>query len=286
MPTEIGKLAGELLKDPIKVSVAPQATTAERVTQRMIHVEADRKRALLVELFEEAAMTRTIVFTRTKRGADRVAKSLEAAGISAASIHGDKSQAQRERALAAFKNGACRAMVATDIAARGIDIDSVSHVINYELPNVPEAYVHRIGRTARAGATGQAISLCSDDERPLLKDIQKLTKQIIPATDRRRDQGLAVMTKAIGNQEASTAAWTPVPVVDEDKAAKHRRNPRHGRRPGGGGGGGGGHHGADRAPRPQGQGAAQGAGNGGGGGQNRNRNRRRSSAAAQTGGAA
>jgi ATP-dependent RNA helicase RhlE len=281
MPTEIGKLAGELLKDPIKVSVAPQSTTAERVTQRMIHVEADRKRALLVELFEEAAMTRTIVFTRTKRGADRVAKSLEAAGVSAASIHGDKSQAQRERALAAFKNGACRALVATDIAARGIDIDSVSHVINYELPNVPEAYVHRIGRTARAGATGQAISMCSDDERPLLKDIQKLTKQIIPATDRRRDQGLAVMTKAIGNQEASTASWSPVPPVDEDKAAKHRRNPRHGRRPGGGGGGG--HHGADRgAPRPQGQGA----GNGGGGGQNRNRNRRRPSSGAQGGGAA
>jgi ATP-dependent RNA helicase RhlE len=267
MPGEIGKLAGELLRDPMKVSVAPQSTTAERVAQRMIHVESDRKRALLVELFEEEKMEKTIVFTRTKRGADRVAKALEQAGVSAASIHGDKSQGQRERALLAFKNGACRALVATDIAARGIDIDQVSHVVNYELPNVPEAYVHRIGRTARAGATGQAISLCSDDERPLLRDIQKLTKQTIPAVDRRRDQSLAVMTKAIGAQEAASAPWSPVPVVDEDKAAKHRRNPRHARRPGGGGHGG--------APRPQGQGA--GHANGGGGGQNRNRKRRRAS---------
>ena len=264
MPGEIGKLAGELLRDPLKVSVAPQSTTAERVKQRMIHVEADRKRALLVELFEEEKMEKAIVFTRTKRGADRVAKALEAAGVSAASIHGDKSQGQRERALLAFKNGACRALVATDIAARGIDIDQVSHVVNFELPNVPEAYVHRICRTARAGATGQAISLCSDNERPLLKDIQKLTKQTIPAVDRRRDQSLAVMTKAIGASEAAAEAWSPVPVFDEDKA-KHRRNPRHARRPGGGGHPGG--------PRSQGQG--QGAG--GGGGQNRNRKRRRAS---------
>jgi len=203
MPTEIGKLAGELLKEPLKVSVAPTATTAERVDQRIIFVEADYKRELLAELFADAGLARTIVFTRTKRGADRVAKHLEGAGISAASIHGDKSQSQRERALAAFKAGACRALVATDIAARGIDIDSVTHVINFELPYVPEAYVHRIGRTARAGASGQAISLCADDERPLVRDIQRVTRQTIPAEDRRRDPALRVMAKATAEMSAA-----------------------------------------------------------------------------------
>jgi ATP-dependent RNA helicase RhlE len=174
--------------------VTPQATTVERVDQSLLFIEAQRKRALLAELFAERALSRVIVFTRTKRGADRVARYLEACGVSAASIHGDKSQGQRERALAAFKAGACRALVATDIAARGIDVDAVSHVINYELPNVPEAYVHRIGRTARAGAEGVAISLCSDDERNLLKDIQRTTRQVIPAFDRRNDKVLAQAT--------------------------------------------------------------------------------------------
>ena len=167
MPGEIGKLASELLNDPHRVSVTPHAPTHERVDQRLIFVEADMKREMLSELFADAKLTRTIVFTRTKRGADRVAKHLEGGGVPAQAIHGDKSQGQREKALAAFKAGNCRALVATDIAARGIDIDMVSHVINFELPNVPESYVHRIGRTARAGATGQAISLCADDERTL-----------------------------------------------------------------------------------------------------------------------
>ena len=198
MPTEIGKLASELLRNPQRVSVAPVATTVERVRQRMIFIEQDRKRELLAELFEDLSMAKTLVFTKTKRGADRVARSLEAAGISAAAIHGDKSQGQRERALAAFKAGATRALVATDIAARGIDIDLVSHVINFELPFVPESYVHRIGRTARAGASGQAISLCADDERPLARDIEKLIRQSIETTDRRRDAGLALMAKARG----------------------------------------------------------------------------------------
>ena len=195
MPTEIGKLAGELLNpDPVRVSVAPQATTVEKVQQKVIFVEQDRKRALLAELFENKEFRRVIVFTRTKRGADRVARALEQSGIEAASIHGDKSQGQRERALAAFKAGEVRAMVATDIAARGIDIDAVSHVVQYELPNVPESYVHRIGRTARAGAGGTAVAFCADDERNLLKDILKVTRQNIPNEDRRRDAGLSVMT--------------------------------------------------------------------------------------------
>ena len=193
MPTEIGKLAGELLRNPVKVSVAPQATTVEKVQQRVIFVEAARKRALLADLFAEPKLERAIVFTRTKRGADKVAKHLEACGITAAAIHGDKSQPQRERALAAFKAGKCRALVATDIAARGIDVDAVSHVINFELPNVPESYVHRIGRTARAGATGEAISLVADDERSLLRDIQKLTRQTVPSFDRRNDRALGAM---------------------------------------------------------------------------------------------
>ena len=165
MPTEIGKLAGELLNpDPVRVSVAPQATTVEKVQQKVIFVEQDRKRALLAELFENKEFRRVIVFTRTKRGADRVARALEQSGIEAASIHGDKSQGQRERALAAFKAGEVRAMVATDIAARGIDIDAVSLVVQYERPNVPESYVHRIGRTARAGAGDDEVQ----DARPVV----------------------------------------------------------------------------------------------------------------------
>ena len=196
MPAEIGKLAGELLKDPIKVSVTPQSTTVERVNQSLIFVEADKKRELLAELFEDPNYTRTLVFTRTKRGADRVAKHLVACGVNAASIHGDKSQPQREKALAQFKAGSVRALVATDIAARGIDVEAVSHVVQFELPNVPEAYVHRIGRTARAGASGSAVAFCADDERPLLKDIQKVTRQVIPSEDRRRDPQLAVLAKA------------------------------------------------------------------------------------------
>jgi len=199
MPGEIGKLAEELLKNPSKVSVAPQATTIEKIRQHVIFVEGAHKRELLAELLGDPKLTRTIVFTRTKRGADRVAEHLERAGIEAASIHGDKSQGQRERALAAFKAGQVRALVATDIAARGIDVDAVSHVINYELPNVPEAYVHRIGRTARAGAEGSAISFCANEERSLLRDIQKLTRQEIPFTDRRRDRSLALMTAANGS---------------------------------------------------------------------------------------
>ncbi len=165
MPADIRQLAGELLHDPAEVSVTPAATTVERVEQTVIHVDAPRKRDMLVELFADPALTRTIVFTRTKHGADRVARTLDEAGISALAIHGNKSQGQRERALAAFRSGQARALVATDIAARGIDIDGVSHVVNFELPEVAEAYVHRIGRTARAGKAGQAISLCDATER-------------------------------------------------------------------------------------------------------------------------
>ena len=185
MPKEIAGLAGDLLRNPEQVSVAPVATTAERVDQSVILVNGADKRDILVELMKDESVTRAIVFTRTKRGADRVAEHLEAAGVGAQAIHGNKSQNQRVRALEGFKRGQTRVLVATDIAARGIDVDSVSHVVNYELPDVPEAYVHRIGRTARAGASGRAISLCGEDERGLLRQIERLTRQTLTMIDRR-----------------------------------------------------------------------------------------------------
>jgi ATP-dependent RNA helicase RhlE len=161
------------------------ATTAERVAQHVYLVDGGAKREVLVELMRNPDLSRAIVFTRTKRGADKVAQHLEAAGVGAEAIHGNKSQSQRERALDGFRRGRTRVLVATDIAARGIDVDGVSHVVNYELPETPEAYVHRIGRTARAGASGQAISLCENGERQLLRAIEKLTRQSLPVTDRR-----------------------------------------------------------------------------------------------------
>jgi ATP-dependent RNA helicase RhlE len=190
MPSEIGRLAADLLCDPVKVAVVPVATTVETVTQRVIHVESQNKRSMLVELLTDQAMARTLVFTRTKRGADRVARHLDQAGIRAAAIHGNKSQVQREKALAAFRSARVRALVATDIAARGIDVDDVTHVVNFELPDVPESYLHRIGRTARAGTAGAAISLCDAEERDLLRDIERLIRQSIPAEDRRQGGSL------------------------------------------------------------------------------------------------
>jgi ATP-dependent RNA helicase RhlE len=176
MPRAIASLAEEYLKDPIEVAVTPAATTVELVDQGVLFVSSDRKRDALATLLRGPAFERVLVFTRTKHGADRVVRHLSAAGIEAIAIHGNKSQPQRERALAGFRAGGSRVLVATDIAARGIDVEGVSHVINFELPNVPEDYVHRIGRTARAGAAGVAISLCSDEERGYLRDIEKLTR--------------------------------------------------------------------------------------------------------------
>jgi len=190
MPKEITRLAQAFLKDPVKVAVTPVASTVERITQRVIHIEAQKKRALLSELLAAPDMSRTIVFTRTKRGADRVAKHLDAKGIRSSAIHGNKSQRQREVALEKFRRSKIEVLVATDIAARGIDINDVSHVVNFELPEVPEAYVHRIGRTARAGASGRAISLCDDSERNLLRGIERLIRQSIPKEDRRSDSAL------------------------------------------------------------------------------------------------
>ncbi|WP_088343535.1 MULTISPECIES: DEAD/DEAH box helicase [Rhodomicrobium] len=201
MTNDTSKLAAEILRDPVEVSVTPRSKTADRVAQRVIHIEAPKKRALLVELFSDPALSRTLVFTRTKRGADKVARHLESFGVAVSAIHGNKSQGQREAALAAFKTGRIRALVATDVAARGIDIDEVTHVVNYELPNLPESYVHRIGRTARAGAEGIAISLCDAEERAYLRDIEKLIRQSIPSTNRCGDTSLVAEEKG-----ASSAA--------------------------------------------------------------------------------
>ncbi len=180
MPPEISKLAGVMLRDPAHVAVTPVATTVDKVDQRVIFVDAARKRQVLADLLRDDDMSRTLVFTRTKHGADRVTEHLERAGQAVAAIHGNKSQGQRERALAMFKAGQVRVLVATDIAARGIDVDGVTHVVNFDLPNVPESYVHRIGRTARAGRAGVAISLCDPSERPHLRGIEKLIRTRLP----------------------------------------------------------------------------------------------------------
>jgi ATP-dependent RNA helicase RhlE len=176
MPTEILKLANSILVNPVQLSVAPVASTADGITQWVMHVDRSQKRALLSEVLRDPAMKRVLVFTRTKHGANRVAEQLDRSGVTAAAIHGNKSQAARQRALGAFKQGQVRVLVATDIAARGVDIDGITHVINFELSNEPESYVHRIGRTARAGASGIALSFCDAEERGSLRAIERLTR--------------------------------------------------------------------------------------------------------------
>ena len=177
MPKSIRELASQFIHNPVEVKVTPVATTAERVEQFVTFVNQAEKQALLTMKLRELEIDRALVFTRTKHGADRVVRLLAGNGIASNAIHGNKSQPQRERALGEFRSGKVKILVATDIAARGIDVSGVSHVFNFELPNVPEQYVHRIGRTARAGNDGMALSFCADDERPYLRDIEKLTRQ-------------------------------------------------------------------------------------------------------------
>ena len=183
MPPEAQDLADRLLRQPETVAVTPPATTAEKVEQEVFFVEKADKRALLVDVLRDSAMKRVLVFSRTKHGANRIADHLVRAGVGAEAIHGNKSQNARERALANFKAGRIRVLVATDIAARGIDIDDVTHVVNFDVPEVPETYVHRIGRTARAGASGMAMTFVDVDERVDWRNIIKLTKQDIPVVD-------------------------------------------------------------------------------------------------------
>jgi ATP-dependent RNA helicase RhlE len=260
MPKEIAGLATSLLTDPVRVEVAPVATTAERVNQSVIHVEPGAKPKLLAELLKDNNMTRTLVFTRTKHGADKVMKHLSNAGFTAAAIHGNKSQANREKALAGFKQGKILVLVATDIAARGIDVDAVSHVINYDLPHVPESYVHRIGRTARAGAGGSAIAFCTPEDRGLLRDIEKTIRTSVP-----------VVEHALGMTNVQTLAptfgWNPAgkggkpagrPQGGKPFGAKgNTRNRNHG----GGAGGSSDGAGYQGKPKPH-RGSANGAGSG------------------------
>ncbi|MBK8158586.1 MAG: DEAD/DEAH box helicase [Rhodospirillaceae bacterium] len=248
MPNEIADLANSLLTKPKRVEVVPQSTTAERIDQIVYMVSKTNKRRLLAELLNGPGVTRSIVFTRTKRGADRVSEQLERDGIRSAAIHGNKGQSARQTALGSFRNGSVKVLVATDIAARGIDVDGISHVVNYDLPLEPESYVHRIGRTARAGATGIAISLCDGEERSLLRDIEKVVRMKIPVVD---DHPLA---KSSGGEAASGEQITlhRAQSIRQDQERTQERNP--GRGPRRGGGNGGGHSGGDRNRGGQGRG--------------------------------
>jgi ATP-dependent RNA helicase RhlE len=181
MPPAIAQLANTILYNPIRVEVAPVSSTAETIEQWVYFVHKKDKVSLLVHLMEEKGIKRTLVFTRTKHGADKISKDLKKMGIRADALHGNKSQSQRQAALNNFKDGKLKVLVATDIAARGIDVDQLTHVINFDLPNISETYVHRIGRTGRAGATGVALSFCDMEERAYLKDINKLIGLKIPA---------------------------------------------------------------------------------------------------------
>jgi ATP-dependent RNA helicase RhlE len=226
MPSEIQQLADSILTDPLKVEVTPASTTAEKVSQYVYHVDRTDKQALLKHLLDDDEIVSALVFTRTKHGANRVAKKLTQSGIPAEAIHGNKSQTARQRALSNFKEKRTRVLVATDIAARGIDVEELSHVINFELPNVPETYVHRIGRTGRAGASGIALSFCDTEERAYLKDIRKLTDQVIPEV---KDHPYPMADEAPAARPA--AERQPRSSRPENNRGQgRRRNGRRGRR--------------------------------------------------------
>jgi len=233
MPRAIKELADKYLTNPAEVSVAPAATTVERVDQSVTMVNQAEKTALLTLFLQRSEVERALVFSRTKHGADKIVRQLEAAGIAASAIHGNKSQPQRERAIAAFKSGEMKVLIATDIAARGIDIPGVSHVVNFDLPDVPEQYVHRIGRTARAGATGIAIAFCSPDERGNLRDIERTTRQKIAVTP--LPQGFAAAAEALKRLKPAPKPQSgrrPATKSDRRNQGQQRqnRNERQGQR--------------------------------------------------------
>ncbi|HKB22166.1 MAG TPA: DEAD/DEAH box helicase, partial [Methyloceanibacter sp.] len=209
MPPPIAKLAQDILKDPVRIDISPAAVTVDRIEQRVMFVGAKDKRTLLTELLRDSAMDRVLLFTRTKRGADRVCRQLGQAGIAADALHGNKAQNARVRALDAFRNGSVRVLVATDIAARGIDVPGISHVINYELPNEPESYVHRIGRTARAGARGAALSFCDQSERPYLRAIESLMRCKVIVAEHRLAERAAERAPLSKKQRSSKPAAIP-----------------------------------------------------------------------------
>jgi ATP-dependent RNA helicase RhlE len=233
LPESVAGLAAGVLTDPVRVEVAPPASTVERVDQRVLFVEKADKRALLAKLVRDDAVSRAIVFARTKHGADRIAEHLYKAGVAADAIHSNKAQNARQRALDGFKAGKLRVLVATDIAARGIDVDDISHVINFDLPNEPESYVHRIGRTARAGKDGVALSFCDAEELPYLKAIEKAIRRPVPVEEQHpfHAASLAQRHAAPTPRRAPSGGGKPA---------------QSGGRPRGGGGGRGGSHGGSR----------------------------------------
>ena len=206
MPPDIAKLAAEILRNPARIDISPAKVTVDRIDQRVYFVAAQAKRGLLTDLLADPDMDRVLVFTRTKRGADKVCKFLRQSGVVAEALHGNKAQNARVRALDAFRCGRARILVATDIAARGIDVPGISHVINYELPNEPESYVHRIGRTARAGAGGTALSFCDPSERPYLKSIENLTRAPVSVVGHRYSQLEVVEVGSKGRRPERTHA--------------------------------------------------------------------------------
>ena len=224
MPDDVVKLVGDMLHQPERVEVSPPTKTADKIDQRVIHIEQKDKRALLSHLLKDDKFKRVIVFTRTKHIANRVSEHLEKSGFSADAIHGNKSQNARQRALDNFKSGQVRVLVATDIAARGVDVDDISHVINFELPNEPESYVHRIGRTARAGTEGIAISFCDPSERGYLRDIERLVKRQIAVIT--HDLPAGSLAPANANEERRPHR----PNERNYKNPKRRFNPRGNRR--------------------------------------------------------
>ena len=212
MPNEIAKLAREVLYEPERVEIAARTVAVERIEQRVLHLPRAAKRDRLVELLGAPDLSKVLVFTRTKRGADQVVKQLSRAGVDAEALHGNKSQNARQRALDGFRGGRSRVLVATDIAARGLDVDDVSHVINYELPHEPECYIHRIGRTARAGTSGVAISFCDAGERPQLRAIERLIKQ-----------RLSVVGEAPADVQDVGGERRPAPANRKRRRRPHRR---------------------------------------------------------------
>ena len=226
MPNSVEGLATDLLSDPVRIEVAPSATTVDKVDQRVLFVPQGKKRELLGDLLSDKAFERVLIFTRTKHGADRVARYLHQSGIQSDAIHGNKSQNARQRALRAFRSGHIRALVATDVAARGIDVEGVTHVINFDLPNEPESYVHRIGRTARAGAAGIAISFCDSGERIYLRDIEKSIRQSVQVVEEHPNHATQV-TESIGQ-----TTGRPAKQRHQSKQSKgqRRRNSRRNKR--------------------------------------------------------